>query len=88
MTREKTDGRRTNRPLVAAIVQPVAMRLSRMEALLLEMRHEQDVQLKRVAGLHAQIETLTEQLLVNTRAVRRMSRRATKQARPASKSGG
>lgn len=35
-------------PNVAAVVQPVAKRLSRMEALLIEMRYEQDVQLKLV----------------------------------------
>jgi hypothetical protein len=42
------------RPLVAAVVQPVAKRLSRIEALLIEIRHEQDVQLRRVAKLQAQ----------------------------------
>ena len=34
-------------PVVAAVVRPVNARLSRMEDLLLEMRHEQDVKLKR-----------------------------------------
>lgn len=31
-------------PVVAAVVQPVAKRLARIEALLIEMRFEQDVQ--------------------------------------------
>ena len=48
------------RPLVAAVVQPVAKRLSRIEALLIEIRHEQDVQLRRVAKLQAQVEKLVE----------------------------
>jgi hypothetical protein len=51
---------------VAAVVQPVAKRLSRMEALLIEMRYEQDVQLRRAAALQAQLDTLTE--LVSHRA--------------------
>jgi hypothetical protein len=45
---------------VAAVVKPVATRLSRMEALLIEMRHEQDVQLKRVTSLEAKLDALTE----------------------------
>jgi hypothetical protein len=51
---------------VAAVVQPVTKRLSRMEALLIEMRYEQDVQLRRAAVLQAQLDTLTE--LVSQRA--------------------
>jgi hypothetical protein len=47
-------------PVVAAVVQPVAKRLSRIEALLLEMRFEQDVQAKRVNALKVQLELLTE----------------------------
>jgi len=47
-------------PVVAAVVQPVAKRLARMEALLLEMRFEQDVQAKRVNALKTQLELLTE----------------------------
>jgi hypothetical protein len=31
-----------------------------MEALLIEMRHEQDVQLKRAAALQSRLDTLTE----------------------------
>ena len=53
-------GRRKAPPLVAAVVKPVATRLSRMEALLIEMRHEQDVQLKRVTSLEAKLDALTE----------------------------
>ena len=42
---------------MAAVVQPVAKRLSRMEALVIEMRHEQDVQLKRISALQLQVDT-------------------------------
>jgi hypothetical protein len=52
--------RRSVQPIVAAVVQPVAKRLSRMEALLIEMRYEQDVQLRRAAALQTQLDTLTE----------------------------
>jgi hypothetical protein len=47
---------------VAAVVQPVAKRLSRMEDLLIEMRCEQDIQLKRLHALASRLETLTEAL--------------------------
>jgi hypothetical protein len=55
----KTD-RRSVPPIVAAVVQPVARRLSRMEALLIEMRYEQDVQLKRFNALLTRLDALTE----------------------------
>lgn len=45
-------------PILAKVVRPVATRLSRMEALLIEMRFEQDVQLKRMAALQVQIESV------------------------------
>jgi hypothetical protein len=60
MSKANTDRRRRVPPIVAAVVQPVAKRLSRMEALLIEMRHEQDVQLRRITSLQAQLDTLTE----------------------------
>jgi hypothetical protein len=47
-------------PVVAAVVQPVAKRLARIEALLLEMRFEQDVQAKRVNALKGLLEVLIE----------------------------
>ena len=61
--------------IVAAVVQPVAKRLSRMEALLIEMRNEQDVQLKRVTALLTQLNTLTEQVQINSRDIRRIAPR-------------
>jgi hypothetical protein len=73
MPSAKTDRRRRVPPLVAAVVQPVAKRLSRMEALLIEMRHEQDVQLKRSIALEEQLDTLTEHVKVNSTNIRRMS---------------
>jgi hypothetical protein len=48
----------------------VARRLSRMEALLIEMRHEQDVQLKRSTALQAQLDALTEHVSVNLTKIR------------------
>ena len=74
----KTPARAARRPipiLVAAVVQPVTKRLARMEDLLLEMRHEQDVQLKRVSALQANIETLIDQLN-KARAIARRKIRA------------
>jgi septal ring factor EnvC (AmiA/AmiB activator) len=58
-------------PIVAAVVQPVAKRLSRIEALLIEMRHEQDVQLKRGAALQRQLETLAERVAAVSQKIRR-----------------
>lgn len=52
--------RRRRVPAVVAVVQPVARRLVRMEALLIEMRHEQDVKLKRIRALERQIGELSE----------------------------
>jgi len=60
MSKAKTDRRRGVPRIVVAVVQPVARRLSRMEALLIEMRHEQDVQLRRITSLQAQLDRLTE----------------------------
>jgi hypothetical protein len=55
-----TTRRRKVLPIVAAVVQPVARRLARIEALLLEMRHEQDVQLKRITALTERLDALTD----------------------------
>lgn len=60
-------------PLVVAVVQPVAKRLGRMEALLIEMRHEQDVQLKRVSALQTQLETVAEYVKVDRAGRRRLA---------------
>ena len=56
-------------PVVAAVVRPVNARLSRMEDLLLEMRHEQDVKLKKINKLQEQVDELKEALRL--RRVRR-----------------
>src|ERR1700674_5108666 len=47
-------------PILAAVVRPVSIRLSRMEDLLIEMRAEQDVKLKKINKLQQQFEELTE----------------------------
>ena len=70
----KIDRRRSVPPIVAAVVQAVARRLSRMEALMIEMRYEQDVQLKRFNALLARLDALTEPIkLRNKRRARRQS---------------
>lgn len=47
-------------PIAAAIVRPVTTRLSHIEDLLIEMRGEHDVKLKKINKLQAQIDELTE----------------------------
>jgi len=47
-------------PVVATVMQPVAMRLNRIEELLLEMRGALDVHLKRIAALQRQVDILIE----------------------------
>jgi hypothetical protein len=56
---KKATRRRIAPPIVAAVVQPVAKRLTRIEALLLEMRHERDGHLKRLAAIQLELDTLT-----------------------------
>jgi hypothetical protein len=68
MPKANAKRRLTIPPIVAAVVQLVAKRLSRIEALLIEMRHEQDRQLKRVAALRAQLDRLTYEARVKPRA--------------------
>ena len=46
-------------PVARSIPRPVDERLGRIEDLLLEMRHEQDVMLKRLAKAQAQLDALT-----------------------------
>ena len=74
--------RKVFHPIVAAVVQPVARRLARMEALLIEMRHEQDVQLKHSTLLQEQLDTLSDQVKVNITSIRRISLHRNKPARP------
>ena len=47
-------------PVVATVMQPVAMRLNRIEELLIEMRGALDVHLKRIAALQTQVDILIE----------------------------
>jgi hypothetical protein len=46
--------------IVTAVVQPMTKRLARLEAILLEMQYEQDVQTRRIHALRAQIEALSD----------------------------
>jgi hypothetical protein len=75
MLREKRPTRRRiTPPIVAAVVQPVARRLSRIEDLLLEIRYEQDVKHKKIAALQAQLESLTEEVRANATIKRPISK--------------
>jgi hypothetical protein len=65
---------------VAAVVQLSLGVWSRIEALLIEMRHEQDVQLKRSVKIQLQIDALTEHVRVNITNRRRINRRAENRA--------
>jgi flagellar hook-associated protein FlgK len=56
----KKTARRKVPPIVAALIRPVSTRLSRMEDLLIEMRAEQDVKLKKINKLQEQFDELTE----------------------------
>jgi hypothetical protein len=58
----KVSRRRKAAPVVAAVVRPVVTRLSRIEDLLHEMRHEQDVQLKRIAAIQLQLDALSDEV--------------------------
>jgi len=58
-------------PPIVAVVQCVVKRLSRIEALLIEMRHEQDVQLKRSAALQRQFDELAGHVTESSPKIRR-----------------
>ena len=83
MSKGNTD-RRRRAPMVVAVLNPLARRLSRMEALLIEMRHEQDVQLRRVTSLQSQLDILTEHVRINLANRRRVPPRKTRRVRPVS----
>jgi hypothetical protein len=61
-TRKK--GSRKVPPVLAAVVRPVSARLSRMEDLLIEMRAEQDVKLKKINKLQQQFDELLKRRLI------------------------
>ncbi len=69
MLKKKKTARVTIPPVIAAVVRPVNTRLSRMEDLLIEMRHEQDVKLKKINKLQQQVDELAASL--RQRRVRR-----------------
>ncbi|MEO8257026.1 MAG: hypothetical protein ABI868_06735 [Acidobacteriota bacterium] len=71
---KKTATRRSRRlpPIVTAVVQPVTKRLSRMEALLMEMRSEQDVHLKHIARLQSQIDVVAAETKAQGVKIRRL----------------
>ncbi len=60
MPTRKIARRRKVLPVVAAVVQPVTKRLSRIEDLLTEIRYEQDVKHKKIAAIQVQLDELAE----------------------------
>jgi len=62
MLKKKKRARVTIPSVIATVVRPVNTRLSRMEDLLIEMRHEQDVKLKKINKLQQQVDELTATL--------------------------
>ena len=56
----KKTARRRVPPIAIAVIRPVSSRLSRMEDLLIEIRAEQDVKLKKINRLQEQFDELTE----------------------------
>ena len=60
MATRKIARRRKVLPVVAAVMQPVTKRLSRIEDLLTEIRYEQDVKHKKIAALQVQLDELAE----------------------------
>jgi hypothetical protein len=57
--RKRAVARQKVPPVVRAVMRPVGKRLSRIEALLLEMRAALDAQIKRTARIQLQLDTLT-----------------------------
>ena len=73
----KKKARRKVPTIFAAVVRPISTRLSRMEDLLIEMRREQDVKLRKINKLQAQFEALTEVVerkLIARKSSKRMTR--------------
>lgn len=60
MAQKKKTRPRVPPVLVAAVVRPVAARLSRIEDLLIEIRHELDVKHKAITRLRRQLDDLTD----------------------------
>ena len=73
----KKKARRKVPTIFAAVVRPISTRLSRMEDLLIEMRREQDVKLRKINKLQAQFEALTE-IVERTLIARKSSKRVTR----------
>ena len=55
--------KRARRPvpqMIVSVVRPVTTRLSRIEDLLLEIRHEQDVKFRKISAIAQRLDELTE----------------------------
>jgi hypothetical protein len=71
---QRTGPRRAVAPIVNAVVQPVTKRLARIEGLLLEMRNEQDVKLKRLDKIQKRLDDLAETVIANRGHIDRLSK--------------
>ena len=72
--KKRTGRRRAAPPIVNAVVQPVTKRLARIEDLLLEIRNEQDVKLKRLDKIQKLLDDLTENMTSNRRHTDRLTK--------------
>jgi LmbE family N-acetylglucosaminyl deacetylase len=70
----KKKARRRISPVVVAVGPPLSTRLSRMEDLLIEMRAEQDVKLKKINKLQQQVDELTDAIRRRVVSARRSRR--------------
>jgi hypothetical protein len=74
ITKKKTNSKaRSVPPLVAAVVKPVAQRLSRIETLLMELRFDQSTQLKRVTDLQVEMDVIAAEVRADRGDIRRLA---------------
>ena len=72
--KQRTGRPHTTPPIVNAVVKPVTRRLARIEDLLLEMRNEQDVKLKRLDKIQKRLDDLTDTVTANCRHIDRLTK--------------
>ena len=71
---KKPSPRRRQAPPIVAAVRPVEKRLTAIESLLFEMRHEQDVNLKRLNAIQVRLDELSDALEQSRRGIQRLSK--------------
>ncbi len=63
---------RRRAPALVAVVRPVTKRLTKIEELLLEIRHEIDVKLKRLNDIHVRLDAVEGGVEANRRAIEKL----------------